>query len=418
MSINYLEKIELLYEEIQKLGLITKVVRMFEYPDEPRMYRFGAYLNSTKKYSDGMDVETTASGSSFNSANIALFKCLMETIERFATMNYLKKDLIHASFEGLKDALDPTLYINAEPLKRTKFCWVAGKDLLSEKSTSIPAQTIFYNYKHNPEPQLTVPISTGSAAGFDKTSTLLRCIYEIIERDAFMTIYLSKIKVPKIDLSKIKSKEVKGLIRKFSKRNLELMVFDITNDLNIPSFLGVIIDRTGIGPSISLGLKSSINKKEAIIGCIQESLQIRIWMRNEITFANKNDFGIEEANLASIRDRGLYWLSPNMLKHVEFLINQKPKKIIKHEPYINASAQLKSIKKILSEKHLQAAYVDITPKDFKKIGCFIFKVVIPQLQPLYFKENKPEIRIKRIHEVGKFFNQYTANLNEIPHPLL
>ena len=111
-------------------------------------------------------------------------------------------------------------------------------------------------------------------------------------------------------------------------------------------------------------------------------------------------------------------MSPLMISHLNFLLDQPPKQTKLEEFSSSPEKELISIKKILEKKQFKAVYVDISPDNFKRIGCFIYRVVIPQLQPLYLRENQPEVRLGRIKQVAKHFNILNISLNKIPHPLL
>ncbi len=413
-------KIKLLMQVLDKENILDSLVRIYNYPDEPQMFRFSATIGNIDRFSDNSQEDNTASGFSFESKSLALLKCLVESIERFATLCYRERDLTYSTYKNLNShALDPVLFSTDIQHRSEYLGWFPGYDLFTEQKTLIPAQTVFYNYKTDkPEIGLTVQVSTGAAGGFDHESTLLRGIYEVIERDAFMGIYLAKIKAPRIDIKNLEIPTVKKIVEKTKRYKLELLLFDITSDLKIPTYLAAVIDRTGLGPSISLGLKSSLSPERAIIGSIEESLLTRPWMRNEMLIQETNHFSINASSLNSIKDRGLFWISPKMLKHLDFLINQRSKQTkIKYFNEVTKT-ELKLVKQLLLERKIKAYYVNITPKEFKKTGIVVLKVIIPELQPLYFSEKKPEIRTARINQIANHFNKKNYTINKVPHPFL
>ncbi len=104
---------------------------------------------------------------------------------------------------------------------------------------------------------LSVPISTGAAAGGCLASALVRGIYEVIERDAFMISYLNKLENDKVDLEKIPDARITTLLSILNRYRIEGHIMDITSDLGVPTFVTILVDRTGIGPAIHCGLKTS-----------------------------------------------------------------------------------------------------------------------------------------------------------------
>lgn len=410
-------------DQLVKLGVFNGINYSSNLPDEPKMHRFNLSLSIKKDLTDGNLNSSNGSGFSFSSRKLALIKCLIESTERTLNTIYKKSDLVFSSYKSLLDQgqnpLDPTLFGIDKSSQNLSFGWVLGKELISYKSFLIPAQAIFYNYKRQKnEPHLTTQISTGAAGGLDYESTLLRGIYEIIERDAFMTAYLLKIKLPKVDLNQLKDSKIQKLLKIAKKYNLEIVVFDITSDLKIPSFLTILLDKTGLGPTISLGLKSSLFYKTAILGSIEESFHPRLWIRRLITDNKSNNYQYDYNTLSSVSDRGLLWTSPNMLKHLDFLFDQKAKPVSYQLINLTPRQELSKIITILKEKNLPTFFVDLNLPEFKKLGLCFYKVTIPKLQPLYLNEKHKEIRTDRINQVAAYFNLKTLTLNPIPHPFL
>src|SRR5581483_5935627 len=257
----FTKQIHQLLNVMDKLDLLKDIQRAPNFPDEPYTYGFTLRLQNIATFSDGDFKNLTASALSFFSAEIGLLKCLMEGLERFSLVTYKNTQIKRSSFTNLKKyALDPMQFVNKASTKDLEFGWLHGIDFIEDRSCLLPAQTLHINYlqNHKDEAFLTSPVSTGAAAGFTHESTLLRALYEVIERDAFMCVYLNKNKPPQIDISRINNNNVQTIIRKAKRYRLELFVFDITNNLNIPTFLAVLIDKTGIGPAVSVGLKTNL----------------------------------------------------------------------------------------------------------------------------------------------------------------
>ena len=109
---------------------------------------------------------------------------------------------------------------------------------------------------------------------------ILNGIYEIVERDSLLGVYLNRISPPIIDLAALKDKRIDYLIDQFKKYKLELFVLDTTTDLSIPSFISLLFDRTGRGPAVGIGVKAGFHPKDAIISAIGEVLMTRLYTKN------------------------------------------------------------------------------------------------------------------------------------------
>jgi len=412
-------------------SIIAFVSKLSSYNDEPKLYQYSSYV---KDGSNSMkEEESTASGISFKRKN-AVIKLLGEAIERYSLTTNNNVNLIYKNFNELNS--DGKFLINPQNISQlddgiasrdilsTKLHWMKGKSLMSNNEILVPAQLIYVPYTYsNSEPYLQIPISTGAAAGTSLVSAIYRGICEVIERDSFMIHYLNKIHSPLIDMQDLakKDKDINKIMAILNRYKLELFILDITTDLGMPSFTAIILDKTGLGPAVSVGLKSGFNIKQNIIGAIEESLMTRSWIRDKFIYMEPNYK--REKIIRTIEDRAHFWFNIRSIKYLDFwLKNNNVKKINK-----NSLKQFKNeyqfTTKLLKDKKIEAIYIDITNKKIKKYNFVVVKVIIPQLQPLYLDERYPYLKNKRLYEVpvemGVFKKAKTiSQLNKIPHPFL
>lgn len=422
---NYKKLIYFLLKELKSHKILKNINNLNIFFDEPKFNHYGIALILPKKYSDGLppktEINITASGISVTNKYLALLKCIWEGIERFNLYCYREKSIKYAFYHDLiPHAIDPTVYVCDEKLTTTsRFGWVKGYNLTDNIPIYIPAQLIYLNYfKSKEEIKLSANISTGAAGGIDKETTLLRGIYEVIERDAFMTVYLNSIKATRIDIGKIRNKIIQRIINKCRQYNLEIFVFNITNDLAIPVFMAILTDKTGIGPAVTVGLKSSLNVLNAITGSIEESFMGRVMIRNEMLKRKSNDFNIPPKSIRTLLDRGLFWVSLKRLSSLNYLLNQIPLPFKIHANTVKPHQELATIIDILRKKGYKTYYVDITSDIVKKLNYFVYKVIIPELQPLYLDEKHKELRTNRLKLVASYFGLFRYRIKSVPHPFL
>lgn len=406
-------------EELQKENIVSSINEVRLFYDEPRMFQYGCFLNHIPKYTDGffLNNNLSSSGVSFFSREEALFKCLAEAIERFCLTAYKNKFIIFSQYKRLyKKAINPSLFKENNLSSNIVFGWSKGYNLTENLPCLIPSQLLYLNYKRRTgEPNLTYRISTGAAGGFDKASALLRGIYEVVERDAFMTMYLNKISPPLIDIDSVKNKVVQNLLEYFRRYNLEWKAFDITNDLGITSYMSMLIDKTGIGPVVSFGLKSGTNIKKLLIDSVSEALMVRIFVRNEM--AKRKNIDTNPKHLRSMLDRGIYWSPVSILSKLAFILKQKDRIVMVPKRHVVGN-ELRSVVKLLEKKKHTVYYTDFSLPFMNKLHYKAYKVIIPTLQPLYLDESKKEFRLERLMSVAKHFGQKFYKINPVPHPFL
>jgi len=249
-------------------------------------------------------------------------------------------------------------------------------------------------------------VSTGAAAQETLEEAIYSGIMENIERDSYMISYLSKKQLPKINLEKGFSE----IFDYFKRYLLDLHVFDTTSNLGIPSFMCLNIDKTRVGPAVSVGLKASLNPKQGILGSIKESQQVRQWMRN-LYIKNKRPKISSPEDIKEIEDRGFYWYPIERISDLDYLINSLH---LKNFRDINLNIKDKrDLTGYLKDKGVDSYYVDLTPQAFKDVGFFVIRTIQPQLHPLFLDEGFPCYFSERLNKELK-----GKELNKVPHPFM
>lgn len=409
--------IKLLFSKLTDLYILDNLNRVEQFYDDPKFPQFGVGIKNVTKYTDGHPKVGTASGSSFVSVEEALVKCLSEAAERFCLATYRKNQITYSSYSSLKEnALDPFLYTGYEEDREKEIGWVSGGNLTNNSSCLVPAQLVFFNYiLGSEELSLRQPgISTGGAGGFDKESVLLNGIYEVIERDAFMNAYLNSISLPRINIKSIKNKTIGMILEVCDRYKLELHVFDASNDLQIPTYVSVLLDRTGLGAPISVGAKTGLREENAILGSVMESLTLRTWLRRL-----RGDESQAHTKISGMARRALGWGNLQKINDLHFLLSAPISKKETASFRSNKKNELLRIVKMIGGHGYKIYYADITHPELKKIGYLAYKAIIPGLQPLYLDERyKKYINMHRLRQVAKFFGKENFSINSIPHPFI
>lgn len=383
------------------------------YNDEPKI--FGYSLN----YSS----HDSASGFSFDKRK-ALVRLLGEAVERESLLSFKPKIKKTEKIEKIKEdflnPLDFELFSKIQLRKKSfkkfridnssTFRWSEAQSLIDDKEIIVPTQLILYKKNISDEPTILNPTSSGVAAGPNLEFALCKAMFEMIERDSFLAHYLNKLSSPKVDLRSFDDPRIENILRIFKRYNLEILVLDAATDLGVPSFVALTIDRTGLGPAVSVGLKSDFNIPDAIIGAIEESLMTRSWIRDKYVYSALKK--MRNSNLISIEDRAYFWFDKKMLNNLEFWL--KTKKIKKQSDFNSISAyKLKDLIERFRKCDMSVYYVDITDRKFD--GFSVVRVIIPKLLQMYLDERYPHFGSQRIFKLS-YKNNYI--LNRVPHPFL
>jgi ribosomal protein S12 methylthiotransferase accessory factor len=416
--------------ESSKDNILKSASQLPNYNDEPKTFSYIASIKdaSSNTYHD----EAVASGVAFEKDN-ALAKLFGEILERYAITVQPNKT-VFGTYENLvKKGLNPVdinecnpysddvfkrLNKNVKDLKKEKFHWVLGQEEIEGKKAMVPAQLVFLPFKKaSGEPVLEAPLSTGAAGGDTREDAVYGGACEVIERDSYMLSYLLKLTDPYVDFVGAKDIEISKLPSYFNRYNLELRIINTTRDLGVPSVAALVVDRTGLGPALSIGLKAGFNVKDIIIGSIEEALMVRNWIRDKFIYYEP-DYKKHE-HIYTVEERAYCWFDIPMLKKIDFWLENT--KLIKYEDFknkfeSNEKNKYKRLVSALMKKGVKMYTAEVQTKKMKENKFFVVKTIIPSLQPMYLDEQNRYWGKKRLSSAAKKMG--TIKINNIPHPFL
>lgn len=404
-----LKKFGALYKQ-GGLGVLTKALN---FTDEPRFFQF--CCTSPEK---GIDEPHSAAISTNEQS--AKVRAMGESIERICLDNPPSEFEV-STYEDISErAIDPALFLNfrnedmdsrrdeyEKSLRKTSLAWAQGTDLTSNEPVLVPAQLVYVDYPFD-EPMIRPRISTGAAAHETINEAMLAGIMEVVERDAFLLRYYCKTRIPRIRFPK--DHELAAVERYFARYLLEVNVFETTTDLEIPSFACILIDKTGVGPAISIGLKSGLNPSEVILAAILEAQQVRQWIR--YSYVEDGRPVINEPNhIDTPKSRGYFWYGLKRIKDLAFLLDSPDdKQIMDISVPELAECELASY---FSSKRIQIICVEMTSREIKQAGFHVVKMILPQLHPLHLDERFPCLYSERL---SKYLED--KPLNRLPQPFI
>lgn len=432
--------------KLRHLGIIKYATKRERFPDEPFAYKYSTQSNG-RLHGSGID---------FSSEESALWKSIAEATERYFwadSKEFYEKKIIYAPYGDLVGKAMNIFSLSGftkeqkkenETLqfsKNTRFGWINAHSLISNSSVLCPVQLIGSSYqrenvqspiasseenKKKKEPMLRWPVTTGLATGRTIDEAVMKGLLEIIERDAFMITYLNRISPPRIDIEHLKSQdmELSGILDKFKRYDLEVHLIDLPTDFPVNVMTAIIIDRTGKGPSFSLGSSADFDLKRSILDSLSEAMVVR----NHLKRIYKDP--IDEENIGRI-ERLVYWAQPENLPKIEFLFKGEELKVNLNDyknfykpnenPLIfdkgKVKRRLATLKQSLKKLKQEACYVKISNSKVEALGLYCIQAVIPGLQPLHLIEKVPYFEGKRLKDIPIRFGYEPADkLNQEPHP--
>jgi len=237
-------------------------------------------------------------------------------------------------------------------------------------------------------------------------------------------MWLNKLSLPKTLLSNIKDKELIKIILLLKNSNFEIIINDITNDIQIPTFCCWLIDKSGNGSAIALGISANLNPELAIRKSIEEAEETRFGIKKLMRVKNDISYENDFSKVKTFDDHALLYYKYNMIPKLNFIHNPSKIKEIKNINNISSGNPLDDINiciNKINKRGLDIIVVDITTDDIRDIGFYVVRVIIPDMQPLNPNYNYRFLGGKRLYEVPKIIG-YKKNstteeeLNPLPHP--
>lgn len=440
-----------IFEYLYQQGIIKFPFPFFEqlYNDEPKVYGVRlCEITPVGKTDGGCMVGTYGRGASL-SLEEALSKVVGELLERYPLLLYRNADLLMTSARELravgKKFFDPFLLDQFSEWQKEKFPryrfsegsvfrWVEGRSLFSGERAYIPAQLVYWNYRHaKNEPILQESNTNGAGGMFTKAEALLSGIYECIQRDGFFVYWLNGIAPPRIDTASIRGEKARKMIASCKRYGLDVHILNTTSDIGVPSVAAVLIDTIGRGPSVTFGAGCGPDPDNAIVRSLIEALAVRSWLRDgkkglassrlPVSFDLPTDYK-PFSNSLDLSQKVVYWSNPGMQEKICFFLEGQLQTIDKAfgtPPGVKFTPQqeLKNVKDIFQAKgeRYEIFYYEARHTILDTLGYASVSVNIPALLPVYLNEIKAPLGNPRIQEACRSLGHTPAEtINPLPHP--
>ncbi|MEA5503551.1 YcaO-like family protein [Halotia wernerae UHCC 0503] len=390
----------------EKTGIIKKLSQLVCTSDEPEFFHFQAELCDPRRwlYSDADNlgvwdsILTSAAYGSSTKKTEAIAKTIGESIERFCLYAFDRRYFLNDSYgnllESAVDVVDldkfaspseeemsnnPGGYIPLTTLSPDQpIDWVKGLSLQTRKEKLIPACFVYVSYRFNtPGELINYPISTGTACSRSPEKAAVKGILEVIERDAFMLTWLNYMEAPRIvGLEDGKDSELQASLKRFEKYSGDLQVYLLPTDLDAYVALALVIYANGDDHALTAGISASLNPEEAVTKAIQECAFVRQRL-------NEYSRTMSEEELKNLS--GVHYATPESLEKVKFLLETKNSVSLASLPNLDTSSDSKNLQNLLSSlesRGLEAITLNIGLEAFEKLGFWVYKTIIPGMQPL------------------------------------
>ncbi|WP_276299187.1 YcaO-like family protein [Halorussus lipolyticus] len=288
------------------------------------------------------------------------------------------------------------------PLSReTTLPWVAGTNLLTGEESYVPAELVWNRAgKLTEYPRAVVGTSNGAAAGPTLESALLSGLYEVVERDAFVTTWCEQTPPPRVDPDAVPELADRR-DRLLPGDHRSLSVFEYDGTVDVPTYGAAIVDDRERFPKFAIGGSADFNPIAAATDAMVEAAQAFPYL--EHVRAEYDLDAIDPTSIWNFTENTLLYARPENFDRVSFFVAGEETTLPEAQ---RVEDELATCLDRLDAAGCTPVAVEVTTPDVREVGIRAVRVVVPELVP-FPPSSLPPTEHPQLADV---------DVPEMPHP--
>jgi ribosomal protein S12 methylthiotransferase accessory factor len=343
----------------------------------------------------------------------AILSAVGEAIERYsaslvdpARLTWKRCDELHGDF---LDPRETALYSEAQyanahfPFVRfdpnIEHPWILGTWGHDSTPVWVPAILVYLFFRGGPEHFFAQGTSNGLATSTTKQDAALRALFELVERDAFMTAWLTGTRGERIVLDEALDPELKEVIE-----TVELLGANIELYRLPDCTLGTAVLCLALGdgveyPGVTIGLSADLDPRRAVRQAILELAQTGPHLRRMMRSQRLRVPGTPQA-VRDMLDHAAYYFPAGTVVAFERIRNDQAQLALRDMllPTQTLERSIASCASALESTGIRVAIIDVTSPDLLISPFRVVRAVSPDLQPIsygYGLDFEPVHRVRR-----------------------
>lgn len=413
-------------------GILRSFDRLDPLPDEPPFRLWNGTCGDKKS--------NTVGGASVESDAAALFATVAEGIERYiwyTQRDYFLKPLRKTPFEmsGYASCILPERFAGFSEDQRkqspelqlkedSSYLWIQGTSLISNKKLYIPAQTVSVSVSpltgSPQEPLIRTQTTIGLATWPTQVGARLAGALEVIEREAYVIMWLNQLTVPKVPLTPLRaeSKSLDIILERCERYRLKVHALRMATDAPTHAICAIVEDQSGHAPRFAFGLRAHRSLSYTVEKAVLEALRARSAYRRSSVALNAWDPNTPIDKIGH-RERMYYWGLEKNAVQLEFLTHGK--EVAQDSAEWEKDTEEEHMKRIIKwcrDNDYECASVAFGISAANPTPWYIEMVIMPDLQPIHLTESRRHLGGARLKSIPTRFG-YTPREHpfiEAPHP--
>lgn len=259
--------------------------------------------------------------------------------------------------------------------------WVLGSWLNNAKPVWLPALFVFLFIEIHREQLIAQGTSNGLAASSSKVDAALRAILELVERDAFMSTWLTANPTQRLQLDETLDPLLRTVLEGIEVLGATVEVYRLPASVIGTTMLCLALGDGDQYPGVTFGLGCDLDPhaalRQAVLELGQTGPYLRRMMRSGVLKPAEDPSGVRE-----MLDHAAYYFPKERASAFDRLRSQEI--ISLRELKSVATRSLKHCAVALDEADVRVALVDVTSADVATGPFSVMRAVSPDLQPIWY----------------------------------
>jgi ribosomal protein S12 methylthiotransferase accessory factor len=325
----------------------------------------------------------------------AVLSAVGEAIERYSASvvdpekivwkrpDELEGDVLHPRDLGLYSdeqyERDDFLYVRFD--SSIPHPWVLGSWLNDARPVWLPAIFVFLSIELHREQLIAQGTSNGLAASTDKDDAALRAILELLERDAFMSTWLTASPTQRIQVDETLDPLLRTVLEGIEVLGATVEVYRLPASVIGTTVLCLALGDGNQYPGVTFGLGCDLDPRAALRQAVLELGQtgpyLRRMMQSGRLKAAEHPSGVRE-----MLDHAAYYFPKERASAFDRLRSKETVSL--REIQTVATRLLEDCAAALDEAGVRVALVDVTSADVATGPFSVMRAVSPDLQPIWY----------------------------------
>lgn len=304
--------------------------------------------------------------------------------------------------------------------------WVFGENLVTQERVRIPKKlTSWYIANGRRENMLAQATTNGAAGYFTKNGAVLRGLLEVVQRDGFLTHWLT-MATPDVITNTSLPAHLREQVKKLESQGLSIYILDVTS-LSIPAVIvAAVSEQSAEGPQVVLSGSAALTFGEAIGAALNEIVNgLEMFQYPDIVSLGGIERGEPAPFVSKLGkiERQLYWRGAERVDRFRWFVSGtrvEYGKVARQDLLSATSRDTDRLMKCIEV--LKGRGYDYYPAVYfpkhgiqRELGFYVAQVFIPKAFPLYLVEYMGTFDSDRLDEFAQSKGVSEWKLNPYPH---